>query len=114
MIEGMPKKQKGVDKVTVSNEVAALLDVAKDDNDIISWVYDMKSHLLEDKLAGEGIRKEQIPKYYKVKYGVDNLYRYELPKYHRACYTITCIENVWYASILEVMSHPEYDKRFGY
>lgn len=110
----MPKRQRGADKVTVSEDVAALLDAAEEGDDILSWVMDMKTVLTDNRQAGQGIRKELIPKYYLQKYGVDNLYRYQLPGYHRACYTVTCIAGTWYSSILEIMTHPEYDRRFGY
>jgi hypothetical protein len=69
-------------------------DAAEKGDDILSWVMDMKTVLTDNRQAGHGIRKELIPKYYLQKYGVDNLYRYQLPGYHRACYTVTCARAV--------------------
>lgn len=105
---------KGVDKVTVSDDVAALLDQLDEDDEVKRWIYAMKDILLENRMAGEGVQKNIIPRYYLDKYGVDNLYRYRFPKGFRACYTVSCIDEIWYASILEVMTHPEYEDRFGY
>jgi hypothetical protein len=65
---------------------------------------------------GDSIPKRLIPKEYAVKYGVNNLFRVELPKYWRMLYTLTegesQIEIV--AFVLEIMDHKKYDRRFGY
>ncbi len=70
----------------------------------------MADVLKENKFAGELIRKSQIPERYVRQHGVDNLYRYGHPEGYRSCYTIMdkC------PHILDLMSHPEYDKVFGY
>ncbi len=75
----------------------------------------MKEALLFSRLCGEGISKKMIPDYYKENYGVNNLYRYEHPEGFRSCYTLvgTSAGNIE-AKILDLMSHPEYEKRFGY
>jgi hypothetical protein len=65
---------------------------------------------------GDSIQKRLIPREYVVKYGVNNLFRVELPKYWRMLYTLTegesQIEIV--AFVLEIIDHKKYDKRFGY
>jgi len=38
---------------------------------------------------GEPIAKKLIPKEYKIKYGITNLFRVELPKFWRMLYTLT-------------------------
>jgi hypothetical protein len=70
----------------------------------------MKEVLKENMYAGELIRKSQIPKQYIDKYHVNNLYRYSHPEGFRSCYRI--LNGCPY--ILDVMSHAEYDKVFGY
>jgi hypothetical protein len=74
------------------------------------WVRAMKETLAENIFAGELIRKNQIPRFYTEKYGVNNLYRYSHPEGYRSCYTVVrgC---PW---IFDLMSHSEYDKVFGY
>ncbi len=65
---------------------------------------------------GDPIAKKLIPKEYKIKYGVANLFRVELPKFWRMLYTLTNgnseIEII--AFILDVIDHKEYGKKFGY
>jgi len=65
---------------------------------------------------GEPIAKKLIPEEYKIKYGVKNLFRVELPKFWRMLYTLTNnnseIEIV--AFILDIINHKKYNKKFGY
>ncbi len=65
---------------------------------------------------GNPISKNLIPKKYKTKYGVTNLFRVELPKYWRMLYSLvdgeTEIEII--AFVLDVIDHKEYDKKLGY
>lgn len=64
---------------------------------------------------GDPVAKALIPKEYQAKYGVNNLFRIELPNFWRMLYTLTGnseIEIV--AFVLEIIDHPTYNKRFGY
>lgn len=65
---------------------------------------------------GDPIAKKLIPKEYKEKYNVTNLFRVELPNHWRMLYTLTDgeteIEII--AFVLDVINHKEYDKKFGY
>ncbi len=64
---------------------------------------------------GNPIAKDLIPQEYKQKYSTVNLFRVELPAFWRMLYTLTNngeIEIV--AFILDILSHPEYDDKFGY
>ncbi len=65
---------------------------------------------------GDPIAKNLIPEEYKVKYGITNLFRVELPNFWRMLYTLTEgdteIEIV--AFVLDVVDHKTYDKKFGY
>ncbi len=65
---------------------------------------------------GNPISKKLIPKEYKKKYSITNLFRIELPNHWRMLYTLTegetQIEII--AFVLEIMSHKKYDKFFGY
>jgi len=65
---------------------------------------------------GDSVAKKLIPSEYKVKYGVNNLFRVELPNYWRMLYTLTEGENQVeiIAFILDMIDHKEYDKKFGY
>jgi len=65
---------------------------------------------------GNPIKKSLIPKDYLEKYGVNNLFRVELPNFWRRLYTLTegetTVEIV--AFVLDIMNHKEYNKKFGY
>jgi len=97
-------------KVFISEDLAKLLKKVGPQNKISKWVGDMKEVLRENMYAGELIRKSQVPKRYIDCYAVNNLYRYSHPEGFRSCYTI--VNGCPY--ILDVMSHQEYDKIFGY
>ena len=65
---------------------------------------------------GNPIAKKLIPKKYKEKYDINNLFRIELPNAWRMLYTLTegetKIEII--AFILDVIDHETYNKKFGY
>ena len=60
------------------------------------------------------IPRRLIPKHYIRKYGIDNLWKYDLPKGWRLLYSIARDQVIIIAIILEWLSHPEYERRFGY
>lgn len=64
---------------------------------------------------GNPVAKDLIPEEYKQKYSTINLFRVELPAFWRMLYTLTNngeVEIV--AFVLDIINHPEYDKKFGY
>lgn len=64
---------------------------------------------------GNPIAKNLIPDEYKKKYGTTNLFRVELPTFWRMLYSLTNNEEVEIiAFVLDIIDHPEYDKKFGY
>jgi hypothetical protein len=96
--------------VFLSEKLDGLLKNLAADHKFVKWINSMADVLKENKFAGEQIRKSQIPKVYVEQYQVNNLYRYDHPEGYRSCYTIMnkC------PHILDLMSHPEYDKVFRY
>jgi len=96
--------------VFLSNELRLFLDSLGADHKFAKWVNDMADVLKENKFAGDLVEKSKIPEFYKDKYGVNNLYRYSHPEGYRSCYTILdrC------PRILDLKSHAEYCKIFGY
>lgn len=62
---------------------------------------------------GNLISKKLIPKEYKEKYGITNLFRVALPNYWRMLYTLTegdtKIEII--AFVLDILNHPVYSKK---
>lgn len=64
---------------------------------------------------GDPIAKNLIPEEYKQKYSATNLFRVELPAFWRMLYTLTNNEEIEIiAFVLDIIDHPDYDKKFGY
>lgn len=101
--------------VYVSKELSELLAGLGNDHKNIKWINNMKVRLIENMLAGIKIKKRQIPKYYVDLYGVNNLFLFKHPEGHRSCYTLHLFEGLGTCPvILDLMSHPEYERLFGY
>ena len=62
---------------------------------------------------GDNIQKHLIPKEYIEKYNVSNLFRTELSGFWRMIYTIKGDQVEIICFILDIVSHPEYNKIFG-
>jgi Txe/YoeB family toxin of Txe-Axe toxin-antitoxin module len=63
---------------------------------------------------GEPIAKNLIPEEYKLKYKSINLFRVELSQFWRMLYTLKGDEIEIVAFVLDIIDHPEYNKKFGY
>jgi len=61
------------------------------------------------------LSKDLIPEEYKQKYSIKNLFRIELPAFWRMLYTLTNNEEIEIiAFVLDIIDHPNYNKKFGY
>lgn len=102
-------------RVYLSGELHDFLNNPSCSDEIKEWIDAMGDVLKSNMFAGDSIRKRQIPDYYINRFGVNNLYRYQHPEGFRSCYTLFNFENVGVCPvILDIMSHAEYDRRFGY
>jgi len=65
---------------------------------------------------GNPIAKKLIPREYKQKYGINNLFRVELPNRWRMLYSLTDSETKVeiIAFVLDIVDHPTYNKKFSY
>jgi hypothetical protein len=70
--------------------------------------------LKENMFAGQLIEKKKFPKIYVQKYGIKNLYKYNLDRSKRLTYTIAADSSGLAIVVLEILNHKEYEKRFGY
>jgi hypothetical protein len=68
-----------------------------------------KEWLKDNPLAGDVVKKEEIPK----NLNVDNLFKLRLSSFWRMLYTIKRESIEIYCFILVIESHPDYNKRFG-
>ncbi len=69
--------------------------------------------LKRDHSAGIHVPKRLISKDYK-KYGIDNLWKYDLPNGWRLMYSVADDEVKIISIILEWLDHKNYERRFGY
>jgi hypothetical protein len=70
--------------------------------------------LKENMFAGESVEKKKFPKIYVQRYGITNLFKYNLDASNRLTYTLVAGESGTAVVVLEIMNHKEYEKRFGY
>ena len=68
----------------------------------------------ENAFCGIQIPKKLIPKEYRQKYLVDNLWKYDLPNAWRLIYSIGKKELLVISLVLEWLPHKEYDRKFKY
>jgi hypothetical protein len=74
----------------------------------------LKRELLHDCTQGEKLLKDRTPAYYAKKWSLTNLYKCDLRQGYRVTYTLG-FEGAGLAVILlELLSHDEYNERFGY
>lgn len=78
---------------------------------LLGW----RDRLAEDPTAGDSIRKSLIPRELKRRFGVENLWRAELPGAWRSVYTIAAKVDIRpEVRILLILTHKEHDRLFGY
>lgn len=85
-----------------------------EDRKLYKWITRAFGDLEINAFSGIQIPKKLIPKIYVEKYGIDNLWKYDLPSGWRLIYAVQngtiCVLSI----ILEWMSHKDYEKRFKY
>ena len=85
-----------------------------EDKKLYKWICRAFEDLEENGFSGIRIQKRLIPKVYIEKYGIDNLWKYDLPKGWRLIYSIVNEEIVVVSLILEWFNHKEYERKFKY
>ncbi len=109
----MPMKKRASD-VIGSIEFRRFYDSIAQDDPKKKEFLDAFKILKEDCLRGNKIPHDRWPLTYARKYGIKNLWRYPLRSGWRIVYTISSQKRGFVVCILEVFSHQEYEKRFGY
>lgn len=72
------------------------------------------SFIKSNPFYGDPIAKNLLPKEYKIKYRAINLFRAELSQFWRMLYTLKGDEIEIIAFVLDIINHPDYNKKFGY
>ncbi len=103
------------DAEEVYKKLNAEAETNKQSRMILNAINNKKELIKANIHYGNPLSKSLIPKEYVDKYGVTNLFRVELPAFWRMLYTLTNNEEVEIiAFVLDIISHPDYDKKFGY
>ena len=84
------------------------------DEELKNYIDKAMDSLKESPSIGNKIQNKLWPKGYVKKYGINNLWRYSLGSNWRMIYTILSNGKDITCVILEVLTHVEYDERFGY
>lgn len=85
-----------------------------EDKKLYEWINRALDDLEENAFCGIQVAKRLIPKVYIEKYGIDNLWKYDMPKGWRLIYSVANNEVNVLSIILEWMDHKDYERRFGY
>jgi Txe/YoeB family toxin of Txe-Axe toxin-antitoxin module len=85
-----------------------------EDKKLYEWIDRAFDDLEKDAFCGIQIPKKQIPKEYIKKYGIDNLWKYNLPNAWRLLYSVAKNEVVIISIIIEWMDHKNYERKFKY
>ena len=84
------------------------------ERELFKFINQALDNLEENAFCGIQIPKRLIPKEYITKYGVKNIWKYDLPKAWRLIYSIINDEIVVISLVLEWLDHKNYEKRFKY
>jgi Txe/YoeB family toxin of Txe-Axe toxin-antitoxin module len=96
-------------------ETLAKLKISKtEDQKLYKWIYRALDDIEEDAFCATQIPKRLIPKVYIDKYGIDNLWKYDLPSGWRLLYSVANNDVLVLAIIIEWFSHKEYERKFKY
>ena len=88
--------------------------VKKDDPILYKFLDRAFDDIKEKPTCGISISKRLIPKEYIQNYGIDNLWKYDLPGAWRLLYSLSGTEVEIIAIVLEWLPHHKYERRFGY
>ena len=78
---------------------------------LIKAIMDIK----EDAFVGRNVKKKLIPKSLTKKYGINNLWIYNLPNAWRMLYSLTDSREIEIiAAVLDWMTHKEYERLFKF
>lgn len=84
------------------------------EKELFRFINQAIDNIEKNAFCGIQVPKKQIPKEYFKKYGITNLWKYDLPNAWRLVYAIRGGKAIVVSVILEWMTHKEYDRRFSY
>ena len=100
--------------VKASSEVAVFISSLRQGSYLLKIIDAGLDVLRLNMFAGERIERRKYPRFYVQKYGVNNLYKFNLDSSTRLIYTLVAEETGVAVVVLEVLDHKKYEERFGY
>lgn len=85
-----------------------------EDRELFNFINRAIDDLKKNPFVGIKLPRKLWPKEYVQRYGINNLWKYDLPNGWRLLYTIKGDAVQIVSVILEWMKHKEYDRKFGY
>ena len=98
----------------IENEFEILKEGKFEDKQLYDFIERAIKDLKTNPTCGTKIFKKLWPREYIRKFGITNLWKYDMPNAWRMIYTIQTNEVMILNVILEWFSHKEYEKRFKY
>lgn len=86
----------------------------KRDEKLLRHLKNAVENIREDPVCGIKISRRLIPKEWVKRYGVNNLYKYNLPNAWRLIYSLSGNEAQLIAIVLGCFNHKEYERKFNY
>lgn len=107
----------GASDIVLPSAAASALETlesgeVRDGATIAKRVRSLRAILLSDILHGEVVKRDPIPRHFRLEYGAENLYVEDLPSFWRLLYTIVHVGEKRHIVVLEIVDHPTYDKWF--
>lgn len=99
--------------VFINDRLEKSFNSLKEDDPIRKAIVKAVRELKQNAFCGIQIPKRLIPKSY-VKYGLKNMWKYDLPQGWRLLYTVSADEVGLISAILEWLNHKDYEKRMNY
>lgn len=99
---------------SVKDAFFRLKEGRSEEKELFSQIETAIKGLESDPMAGVRIPRRIWPKIYVQKYGITNLWKYNLPRGWRLIYTITPVSVDIVSIIIEWLDHSAYERRFGY
>jgi len=100
--------------VKASREAAVFISSLRQGGYLLKIIDAGLDVLKSNMFAGERIERRKYPRYYVQKYGVNNLYKFNLDSRTRLVYTLVSEETGVAVVVLDVLDHKKYAERFGY
>lgn len=101
-------------RVFASPDFLTVVNALSNNDPIKLKVDQVTDEMKQDKNLGDYIKKKPWPDKYLKTHEVTNLYRREIGGNHRLIYTIRGRKEDKVYQLLDLLTHKEYDKLFGY